>query len=129
MANLEWRSTQITNQIGGFFIDRSPEAFSTILHYMRTKKLFFKSPSAPDYLAELGILLEEAKFFKVSNLVKLLQELIEASQEKAESPRESASACPKTRQDIVKLLLQHPANSIIRLRGFDMVCICIWFIY
>jgi uncharacterized protein YjbI with pentapeptide repeats len=102
----DWDATR--DSLGCYLIDRSPEHFAPILHYLRTGTLVLDAN-----VNALGVM-EEAKFYGVSGVEELLQ------------PRHIQSdGCGDpldnfTRRDIVGLLLTS-SNLQLRSQGIDLV--------
>lgn len=94
---------------GNILIDRNGRYFEPILNYLRTGQLIYDS-----YLNPEGIL-EEAKFFGISNLISQLQ-LIVDNQSEPSNP----DSAPLTRQDVVRALIQTSFKSELRFQGVNM---------
>ena len=93
---------------GNILIDRNGRYFEPILNYLRTGLLIYDSNLNPE-----GIL-EEAKFFGISNLISQLQLIVDNLE-----PSNPDSA-PLTRQDVVRALIQTSFKSELRFQGVNM---------
>jgi len=95
---------------GCYLIDRSPEYFAPILHYLRTGSLVLD-----DGVNVLGVM-EEAKFYGVGGVEDLLQhQYLQITPEGCGDPLDNF-----TRRDIVGLLLTS-SNLQLRSQGIDLV--------
>ncbi|KAF1767714.1 hypothetical protein GCK72_007673 [Caenorhabditis remanei] len=69
---LDSKTKTATDENGDIFIDRSPKHFESILNYMRGGNI-----DLPDSLKELKEIREEARYYELTNLLKLCDELID----------------------------------------------------
>lgn len=98
-GDVEWQSR--VDESGAYLIDRSPHYFEPILNYLRHGQLVLDRMVNPE-----GIL-EEAKFFGLTQLINQLEELIEREQ----TPDDNT---PITRRELVMALMVTPTNKELR---------------
>lgn len=91
---------------GAYLIDRSPRYFEPILNYLRHGQLVLDKDINPE-----GVL-EEAKFFGLTSLMEILDEVIEKNQ----VPDDST---PINRREFVLRLLSTPTNKELRCQGMN----------
>uniref|UniRef100_UPI00358F9224 BTB/POZ domain-containing protein KCTD9 n=1 Tax=Myxine glutinosa TaxID=7769 RepID=UPI00358F9224 len=91
---------------GAVLIDRSPRYFSPVLDFLRHGQLVLDSG-----ISFQGVL-EEAKFFGISELVCQLEHLIEVN-------RPSDDHTPLTRKEFVRFLLSTPTTCELRCQGLN----------
>lgn len=103
-GDVEWQSS--VDETGAYLIDRSPLYFEPILNYLRHGQLIL------DKLVNAKGVLEEAKFFGLTSLMELLEEVIEREQ-----PPDDTT--PITRRELVMALMVTPTNKELRCQGVN----------
>ncbi|KAG8179270.1 hypothetical protein JTE90_026734 [Oedothorax gibbosus] len=93
---------------GAFLIDRSPVYFEPILNYLRHGQLVLDKNTNPR-----GVL-EEARFFGIESLVKILEESVEEEQEVVDD------CAPLTRRDVINSLITTSYLSELRFQGVNL---------
>lgn len=99
-----WSSS--VDESGAYLIDRSPRYFEPILNYLRHGQLILDKNVNPE-----GVL-EEAKFFGLTSLIEILEELIES-----ELPPEDQT--PISRREFVLKLLVTSTDKELRCQGMN----------
>jgi len=89
---------------GSYLLDRPPEYFAPVLHYLRSGSLVL------DNNVKAAGVLEEAKFYGVQGISELLEPLVAAEERKLSQ---------FTRKDIISLLLTS-SNQQLRSQGIDL---------
>lgn len=95
------------DKYGAFLIDRSPVYFEPILNYLRHGQLILDTNTSPR-----GVL-EEAKFFGIESLVKILES-------KVEDEQQSSDNAPLTRRDVINILISTSFSSELRFQGVNL---------
>ncbi|XP_072025798.1 BTB/POZ domain-containing protein KCTD9-like [Amphiura filiformis] len=101
---IPWHSA--VDHTGAYLIDRSPRYFEPILNYLRHGELILDDGVSPS-----GVL-EEAKFFGITSIIKQLEEMV-----KSKEPPSDHSAI--TRREFVKLLKGVAVNGELRCQGMN----------
>ncbi|GBN59557.1 BTB/POZ domain-containing protein KCTD9 [Araneus ventricosus] len=92
---------------GAFLIDRSPVYFEPILNYLRHGQLIL------DKNTSLRGVLEEARFFGIESLVKILEN-------KVEDEQESSDCAALTRRDVINTLISTSLSAELRFQGVNL---------
>ncbi|CAL1291967.1 unnamed protein product [Larinioides sclopetarius] len=92
---------------GAFLIDRSPVYFEPILNYLRHGQLIL------DKNTSVRGVLEEARFFGIESLVKILEN-------KVEDEQESSDCAPLTRRDVINTLIATSWSAELRFQGVNL---------
>jgi len=99
-----WRSHR--DKQGAFLIDRSPEYFAPLLHYLRTQTLLL------DDGLNVEAVLQEAAFFGLQTIVEPLKQMVERRRVQRETSVLS-------RKEFLSILLTSSVNSSLRCQGLD----------
>lgn len=94
------------DETGAYLIDRSAQYFEPILNYLRHGRLILDKNINP-----MGVL-EEAKFFGLSSLIEILEEMTE----KEQCP---GDLTPITRRELVMKLLATSTDKELRCQGIN----------
>ncbi|XP_035215362.1 BTB/POZ domain-containing protein KCTD9-like [Stegodyphus dumicola] len=93
---------------GAFLIDRSPVYFEPILNYLRHGQLILDKSTNPQ-----GVL-EEARFFGIESLVKILEKMVQDEQ------KHSSDSAALTRRDVINTLISTSYSSELRFQGVNL---------
>jgi len=96
--------TSAVDKSGAYLIDRSPEYFQPLLNYLRQGVLVLNDGINPK-----GVL-EEARFFGLTDLLDELESLHMATQENK----------PMRRDEFLQILMTTPSTSELRCQGVDL---------
>ncbi|XP_054709182.1 BTB/POZ domain-containing protein KCTD9-like [Uloborus diversus] len=93
---------------GAFLIDRSPSYFEPILNYLRHGQLILDKSSNPQ-----GVL-EEARFFGIESLVKLLEKVVQ------DELLHTSNSSALTRRDVINTLISTSYATELRFQGVNL---------
>ena len=99
MCQENWDLSSTKDETGAYLIDRDPQYFGTILNYLRHGKLVLDKD-----ISEEGVL-EEAEFFNIKPLIKLLKDKIftrDRDEEQAENAIIHESISPKHSNQVLQ---------------------------
>jgi len=105
MFSADWVNYSQRDGNGAYLIDRSPEYFAPLLHYLRCGSLII------DDSVNVEGVLEEATFFNLSALIPSLKISVDKRRRKDVS---------LTRKELVSILSSTSINSPLRCQGLDL---------
>jgi hypothetical protein len=100
MFGSQWNSA--VDDSGAFLLDRSPEYFAVLLHYLRTNEIVM-----PPEVNPVGVY-KEAKYFNLNSMLPALKKSVD------EGSRDM------TRKEFIQLLLVCPQNQSLRCQGLNL---------
>ncbi|KAH1000299.1 hypothetical protein HUJ04_000217 [Dendroctonus ponderosae] len=92
---------------GAWLIDRSPQYFAPLLHYLRCGQLVLDGGVSPE-----GVL-GEARFFGLDSLIPTLEQMLLET-------RECRDEAPLTRRDVVDALIRSSNSEVLRFQGVNL---------